>query len=294
MKTALLTIRRKYEASLLMRPLSHIVDPDDVVEGEYLSTIMVVIPEAREEEFLQNYSRFHTEMTLEDFLPGEVTSKKGKDHALDTAHSQEGIYPAEEGLPAEESALENDHIKSRAQKLMSAGVAVPGSANLLIKDGGMALYRILVIGAGAEAFRSVCRRHKYTVRYFKYDPEESRLSEKAEKDLKLERSKRWRKLVHWCQASFSDAVRGWLHLKSIRLFVESVLRYGLPVNFDAYLLVVQPAKEKVCRVALGQLYQGISGANLIGSGDVSEMDFSGLGADFFPYVYLNVDPWVQA
>jgi V-type H+-transporting ATPase subunit C len=95
-------------------------------------------------------------------------------------------------------------------------------------------------------------------------------------------------LIHFTQASFSEAFRAWIHLKAIRIFVESVLRYGLPVNFQAFLLKVSAGKEKLLRSALGELYAHIPGAHLT-SQDATEIDFSGLGQDFYPYVYLSVD-----
>jgi V-ATPase subunit C len=38
----------------------------------------------------------------------------------------------------------------------------------------------------------------------------------------------------------------WIHIKLIRGFVESVLRYGLPIDFSTYL--VDPVKGKVIAV----------------------------------------------
>jgi V-type H+-transporting ATPase subunit C len=95
-------------------------------------------------------------------------------------------------------------------------------------------------------------------------------------------------LIHFTQASFSEVFRAWIHLKAIRLFVESVLRYGLPVNFQAYLLKVSIGKDKLLRSALGDLYAHLAAAHLT-SQDASEVDFSGLGQDFYPYVYLSID-----
>ena len=40
----------------------------------------------------------------------------------------------------------------------------------------------------------------------------------------------------WCISYFSEAYRAWIHLKTIRVFVESVLRYGLPPKMVAMLI----------------------------------------------------------
>ena len=37
---------------------------------------------------------------------------------------------------------------------------------------------------------------------------------------------------------FSEAFSAWIHLKALRVFVESVLRFGVPVNFNAFLVRV--------------------------------------------------------
>lgn len=36
--------------------------------------------------------------------------------------------------------------------------------------------------------------------------------------------------LEWITTAFSETVIAWTHLKAIRLFVESVLRFGLPVS----------------------------------------------------------------
>lgn len=41
----------------------------------------------------------------------------------------------------------------------------------------------------------------------------------------------WSQLVRWARTNFGEALAAWIHLKALRVFVESVLRYGLPVNF---------------------------------------------------------------
>ena len=45
-------------------------------------------------------------------------------------------------------------------------------------------------------------------------------------------------LVRWLKNAFSECYGGWIHLKAIRVFVESILRYGLPPNFVAMLFNV--------------------------------------------------------
>ena len=41
-----------------------------------------------------------------------------------------------------------------------------------------------------------------------------------------------------CLAAFSECFIAWVHLKAIRIFVECVLRYGVPPDFNAFVLKV--------------------------------------------------------
>jgi len=42
-------------------------------------------------------------------------------------------------------------------------------------------------------------------------------------------------LTRWCKTHYGEAFVAWMHIKVIRIFAESVLRYGLPVDFTAVL-----------------------------------------------------------
>ena len=50
-------------------------------------------------------------------------------------------------------------------------------------------------------------------------------------------------LTRWCKNHFGDVFVAWMHIKVIRVFVESVLRYGLPVDFTAVLYKVHHNRE---------------------------------------------------
>lgn len=57
-------------------------------------------------------------------------------------------------------------------------------------------------------------------------------------------------------------------MKALRVFVESVLRYGLPVNFQAMLLHPNKKTAKRLRDVLNQLYGHLDSSALQGSGNV--------------------------
>lgn len=56
-----------------------------------------------------------------------------------------------------------------------------------------------------------------------------------------------------CLASFSDAFIAWIHLKCMRIYVEGVLRYGVPPCFSTFLLKPIPSKEKKLKKELHEI-----------------------------------------
>lgn len=92
--------------------------------------------------------------------------------------------------------------------------------------------------------------------------------------------------------NFSEAFIAWVHIKALRVFVESVLRYGLPVNFQAVLL--QPQKKssiKRLREVLNSVFKHLDEVAAASMLDAA-MDIPGLqlnNQDYFPYVYFRID-----
>jgi len=82
----------------------------------------------------------------------------------------------------------------------------------------------------------------------------------------------------------------WIHLKAIRVYVESVLRYGLPARFRA--VVIEPSKrnEKKLRKALDDMYKDLLGQD---GGEIDEMDNNartllGNELEFYAYVFFEI------
>lgn len=73
----------------------------------------------------------------------------------------------------------------------------------------------------------------------------SRLSSAAERKANLE---------EWCGTSYGEAFQALMHVYAVRLFVESVLRYGLPPCFVAAVVKPMPKVEKRLRQVLDQTF----------------------------------------
>jgi len=80
----------------------------------------------------------------------------------------------------------------------------------------------------------------------------------------------------------------WVHIKAVRVFVESVLRFGLPVDFSAVLIKPKRStNDKKIRTKLATLYSNLSG----NSGNDDQFKASGDSRDeYYPYVSYLIQP----
>jgi len=168
---------------------------------------------------------------------------------------------------------------------------LPRSALLIEEDSEFALYRVVLFRKVAEDFKNVSREKKFIARDFKYDPNKTGKTDK--KKLDNEKEKLRKALIRWCKTNFSEAFVAWIHLKAIRVFVESVLRYGLPTNFQAMLLLPNKNKQTRLRKALAELYGHLSSKSVFNSKEKDkEEEESGTALDqesFYPYVSLEIN-----
>lgn len=101
-----------------------------------------------------------------------------------------------------------------------------------------------------EPLKAAFRDKRYVIREFSYDASKAGTLDvnidKAKSDLQQTITT----LTRWCKAHFGELYSGWIHLKVIRSFVESVLRYGLPPDFLGFFVEITPKQEKVAITTL--------------------------------------------
>lgn len=140
---------------------------------------------------------------------------------------------------------------------------VPGSLTKVMEDSDSILYTITVLKGMYEAgyyegeefvhgtktdllgaFAKTLREKRYMVREdFTFDPTQQGKAAMALEQLQVEVDNMRSGLTRWCKTHYGEAFVAWMHIKVIRVFVESVLRYGLPVDFTAVLYKVAVGKE---------------------------------------------------
>lgn len=117
-------------------------------------------------------------------------------------------------------------------------MVVPRSATLVASDDEFSLYAVTTFKKHSPEFLHKCREHKWVPREFKY-VEGGREEEQREVERVGDDAKRlWGETLRLGRTGWSEAVMVWIHVLVLRVFVETVLRYGLPLDYVCALVRV--------------------------------------------------------
>eukprot|EP00073_Rattus_norvegicus_P047546 XP_017449732.1 PREDICTED: V-type proton ATPase subunit C 2 isoform X3 [Rattus norvegicus] len=171
-------------------------------------------------------------------------------------------------------------------------MVVPRSTKLIAEDNEGGLFTVTLFRKVIEDFKVKAKENKFIVREFYYDEKEIKREREEMTRLLSDKKQQYGPLLRWLKVNFSEAFIAWIHIKALRVFVESVLRYGLPVNFQAVLL--QPHKKsatKRLREVLNSVFRHLDEVAAASILDAS-VEIPGLqlsNQDYFPYVYFHID-----
>ncbi|KAL8851267.1 MAG: hypothetical protein Q9221_003797 [Calogaya cf. arnoldii] len=176
-------------------------------------------------------------------------------------------------------------------------MVVPRSAVEVAADDELTLYAVTTFKKHSHEFIHKCRESKWTPRDFKYKEggkeEESKELERVGKEEK----KIWGEALRLGRTAWGESVMAWVHVLALRVFVETVLRYGLPLNYVCGIVRTTPKLAKKARFLLDKSYSYLGG-NAFGrdkkgrvtkddsstSADMQAAGHMGDGGDYSPYV----------
>lgn len=140
-----------------------------------------------------------------------------------------------------------------------APMVVPRSANLIASDDDFTLYGVTTFKKHGQEFVHKCREHKWTPREYKYieggEEQERREVNQADADAK----RVWGEALRLGRTGWSEAVMVWVHILVLRVFVETVLRYGLPLDFVCALVKTTGKHAKKVKSLLDDSYSYLGG-----------------------------------
>ena len=119
-----------------------------------------------------------------------------------------------------------------------APMVVPRSAVQLAHDDEFILFAVATFKKHSAEFLQKCREQKWTPRQYKY-VEGGREEEQRELDkVTNEERKVCGEALRIARTGWSESVMAWIHVLTLRVFVEAVLRYGLPLDYVSALVKV--------------------------------------------------------
>lgn len=117
-------------------------------------------------------------------------------------------------------------------------MVVPRSAQAVASDDEFTLYAVTTFKKHSLEFLHKSRESKWTPRDFKYKEGGKEAEQREVDQVGKEERKVWGEALRLGRTAWGEAVMAWVHVLALRVFVETVLRYGLPLSFVCGLVRV--------------------------------------------------------
>jgi V-type H+-transporting ATPase subunit C len=131
-----------------------------------------------------------------------------------------------------------------------APFVVPRSSQELAKDDEFTLFAVTMFKKHSAEFIHKVREKRWTPRDFKYVDGGGEQEKREVEDLRKEERKVWGEALRLGRTGYSDGAMILVHVLALRVFVETVLRYGLPLEFVCGLVEVCNVWRIPCIVVL--------------------------------------------
>lgn len=138
-----------------------------------------------------------------------------------------------------------------------------------------------------EPLKVAFREKRCIIRELTYDSSKSGGVDAAIREAKQDLAQTKTTVLQWCRAHFGEVYNAWLHLKVIQAFVESVLRYGLPIDFVSFFVSPDPKFDKDLKSQLLRSVLSLRPELRPRKALADEEEEEGDSADALPYVYVK-------
>ncbi|PNS19900.1 hypothetical protein CAC42_7867 [Sphaceloma murrayae] len=195
-------------------------------------------------------------------------------------------------------AVPNNSVKDylKSYETLVEHWVVPRSSIELAKDDEFTLFAVTVFKKHSQEFVHKAREKRWTPREWKF-VEGGRAEEQAEAQ-RLEKEERrvWGEALRLGRTGYSDAVMAWVHVLVLRVFVETVLRYGLPLSFVCGLVKTTPKLASKAKKNLDDNFSHLAG-NAMGrdkkgrpvKDDLQDVQVGTGAEDYSAYVFYQFE-----
>ncbi|KAF9042085.1 hypothetical protein BJ165DRAFT_1349339 [Panaeolus papilionaceus] len=179
-------------------------------------------------------------------------------------------------------------------------MVVPRTSTLISSDDEYTLFSVVIFKRVHDDFVQKCRDRKFIVRDFVYSEEEIARQQQELDVAGTTEKELWTELLGFARTNFSESFQILVHLKVIRLFVESVLRYGLPAEYVGLAIKPEPKTAKKVFGILQSQFAYLSPRSNPNQGgkDSTDEELAGeyqtlMDQDFFDFILYEV-PWITS
>lgn len=117
-------------------------------------------------------------------------------------------------------------------------MVVPRSSQALASDPDFTLYSVTLFKKHASEFIARARASHFTPREFQWSDVAVAEDAREARDVAANERRLFADVLRLARTAHSDLFMAWTHVKALRVFVESVLRYGLPLEFVSAVIQV--------------------------------------------------------
>ncbi|SPO04209.1 probable H+-ATPase V1 subunit c, vacuolar [Cephalotrichum gorgonifer] len=171
-------------------------------------------------------------------------------------------------------------------------LVVPRSAAEVAQDDEFVLFSVVTFRKTSAEFLTKCREQKWIPRQFK-STEGGQQDEQRQLDRAVQEEKKaWTEATRMAVTGWSGCVQAWLHIVTLRVFVEAVLRYGLPTTSKASKKVKTTLDTNYSYLGGNAVSRDKRGKVADDTALAAEMAAAGLGSsggEYAAYVYYEVD-----
>ncbi|KAJ2127473.1 Vacuolar ATP synthase subunit C [Coemansia sp. RSA 921] len=183
---------------------------------------------------------------------------------------------------------------------------VPRSSAKIASDSEYTLYSVVVFKRVLDEFANKARDMRFVVRDFVYDEAAMEHDRVQALEVVEQEEEVLDNICEWLKGSFGDALTAWMHVKALRVFVESVLRYGIPPDFLPVIVKPNPKQASKIKLQLAEFYAyletssrasqraemaGKSRARKHTEDSAFDMhEFSNILSEYTPFVFFEI-PW---
>ena len=178
-----------------------------------------------------------------------------------------------------------------------SNMIIPRSSIIISSDDNYHLVNVLVFKKFKDNFIQACQKRKFLVRNFSFDQSYSK-QDSVNNFKKLENTEysKFNKLKEFLKFSSNQIISNYFKVNFIKLYIESVLTYGLPINY-AYLLIENDINSKQLQSLVNhfnQILPNKSNFNSINNNNNIETNLNSdllnlLQQPYYPFPYIDLN-----